>query len=753
MSAALIPLVGGQSRRLTRAVEIFDSYLRADSAHNDRMFAGLLAVQWFVGVSLALWLTPLTWVGTEYRVHVHVWTALLMGGAITLWPIYLVYALPGQFLTRMVIAVAQMLWSALLVHLTGGRIETHFHAFGSLAFLAFYRDWRVIAVASLVIAGDHIFRGVFWPMSVFGVSQPSLGRALEHGGWILYEDFFLLLSIRQRRNELRVIADREAWYEEAQRWTEDEIARRTRQLVNKQGELQAIMDASPLGKFMTDPHGTCIYVNPMCCEITGLTRQQCLGNGWASNVHPEDIQEMMQAWGAAFEQRCRLSRPHRIIRHDGKVAWVNVTSAPIYHGKESMGFVGSLEEITKRIEAEQELRRAKEAAQAANQAKSSFLANMSHELRTPMTAILGFVDVLIGELEEPENLQAAQTVKRNAEYLLRLINDILDLSKIESGKLEAESLAISPRELLQDVVALMQVRATAKSLRLELELSGELPTTIRTDPLRLRQVLVNLIGNAIKFSEVGEVRVITRLEESDAVSSILRIEVQDSGVGLSPEQLGKLFEPFTQADSSTTRRYGGTGLGLTISKRLIELLGGTIEVRSEVGVGSTFAIALPVEALPAATATEPYHLADQGVPASESEVPPDCSQLHVLLAEDGPDNQRLIAFLLRKAGAQVTVVEHGQAAVDAVRELQALGQSHDVILMDMQMPVMDGYTATRILREQGCGRPIIALTAHAMSGDREKCLAAGCNEYATKPIDRQRLLSLIAACTRQSAQV
>ncbi len=743
MSASLMPLAANSIQRGARVDAILDRYLTADYVRTDRLFAALLLLQWVVGIALAIWLTPLTWFGTEYHVHVHVWTAVFVGGALALGPVYLIYALPGRSVTRLTVGVAQMLWSALLIHLSGGRIETHFHIFGSLAFLAFYRDWRVIALATVVVFADHIVRDVLAPISVFGETESNLWRAVEHGVWVLFEDVFLLLSIRQRRNELRVIAVREAYHEEVQKWTEEEVARRTRQLVEKQTELQSIMDASPLGKFLTDVQGACIYVNAMACEITGLSRAACLGEGWACNIHPEDRAAALREWGEIFSNRRRMSRSHRIVREDGSIAWINVTSAPIYHGEKFKGFVGTIEEITQRIQAEQELLRMKEEAQAASASKSAFLANMSHELRTPMTAILGFVELLIGSLKHSENLDAAQTIQRNGEHLLNLINDILDLSKIEAGKVTTESIVTSPETLLREVLSLMQVRAMAKNLQLELELDGPVPAAIRTDPLRLRQVLMNLIGNAIKFTEVGGVRVVLRQGTSIHRPPKLRFEVHDTGVGLTRQQIDTLFEPFTQADSSTTRKYGGTGLGLTISKRLAELLGGTIDVRSEPGVGSVFGIELAYEVseLPSVVSAGSHAAHDLPKTMDQSTC---CENLQVLLAEDGPDNQRLISFLLRKAGAQVTVVEHGQAALEAVEEALVAGREFDIILMDMQMPVMDGYTATQRLRSQGYARPIVALTAHAMNGDRERCLAAGCDDYATKPINRAKLLGLIA---------
>ncbi len=401
-----------------------------------------------------------------------------------------------------------------------------------------------------------------------------------------------------------------------------------------------------------------------------------------------------------------------------------------------------------------ELEAAKSAAEAANRSKSEFLANISHEIRTPMTAIVGFTDVLAENLQQPEQLEAAATVKRNAEYLLEIIADVLDLSKIEAGKLKVESTACSPWQIVGDVASLMKVRADARNLALNIEHRGPIPETIRTDPTRLRQILINLVGNAIKFTERGSVSVVVRLLPGEAEERKLCFDVIDTGMGIEQKHLGKLFKPFSQLDTSTTRKVQGTGLGLVISRRLAEILGGTISVDSTLGKGSTFSLTVRTGPL------ETVRLLDdlgqggwgeerQGRTTTE---PPTRLRGRILLAEDGPDNQRLLTLLLTKAGAEVVLAEDGQAAVrKALPPLPQTDQSHDghegpfdLILMDMQMPVMDGYEATRRLRQQGYRGPIIALTAHAMSTDRQKCLEAGCDDYMTKPIIRDELLRTAA---------
>jgi signal transduction histidine kinase/ActR/RegA family two-component response regulator len=394
-------------------------------------------------------------------------------------------------------------------------------------------------------------------------------------------------------------------------------------------------------------------------------------------------------------------------------------------------------------EANSALREAMLHAEQTTRIKTEFLANVSHEIRTPMTAILGFTEVLLEDTrsEAPATVDALRTIQRNGDYLLALLNDILDLSKIESGRLEVENVTFSPVAVVRDVERLMRVRAEAKGVGFQVEFGGAVPAHVEGDPTRVRQILINLVGNAIKFTEIGEVRLRVQLRDEPAPPRLC-FEVIDTGIGITAAERGKLFRPFGQADSSTTRRYGGTGLGLTISKRLTDLLDGAIEVDSEPGRGTTFRVELPagnlqgVERVPALAASL------EGFDPEPAEELPRLSG-RVLLVEDGPDNQRLIALLLAKVGLEAVIVENGQQAVERVHEARLAGTPFRLLLMDMQMPVMDGYTATRILRRQGYDGSIVALTAHAMDAERGRCLSAGCDDFATKPVDRAELIERI----------
>jgi len=403
------------------------------------------------------------------------------------------------------------------------------------------------------------------------------------------------------------------------------------------------------------------------------------------------------------------------------------------------------EELTRTNE---ELQQAMQAAEAANRAKSHFLANMSHEIRTPMTAILGYIDLLTEQDIPPaDRHEYIETIRRNGEGLLRIIDDILDISKIEAGRMTVERIACSPLSIVAEVASLMRPRAIAKNLSLDVEFGGAIPETIHTDPTRLRQILTNLVGNAVKFTESGGVRLVVRMvDPPEAPAARIAFEVIDTGVGMSPEQFGRVFKAFSQGDESMTRRFGGTGLGLAISRHLACMLGGDIRVDSTLGKGSRFVVSIPTGPLEDVRMHEPSGVTVGSAVKRTSRSAPDTA-LHdtrLLLAEDGPDNQRLISFILRRAGAQVTVVENGRLAVEHALQAREAGQPFDVILMDMQMPVMDGYCATGRLRAQGYAGPIIALTAHAMSQDRQRCLDCGCDNYMTKPIDRDNLLRLVA---------
>lgn len=390
-----------------------------------------------------------------------------------------------------------------------------------------------------------------------------------------------------------------------------------------------------------------------------------------------------------------------------------------------------------------QLKIAVEDANRANLTKSEFLANMSHEIRTPMAAILGYTDLMKQPDQSPEQRKdCIETISRNGKHLLSLINDVLDMSKIEAGQMSVESIEMSPAQIAEEAVSLLRPKLIANHLSLSIHYATAIPLSIQSDPTRLRQILINLIGNAIKFTKQGGVTLEVSCDWQD---ERMKFRVIDTGVGMTAEQRDRIaaFQPFTQADTSTTRNFGGTGLGLRISNTLATMLGGGIEVESEQGKGSTFTVTVQTGNLQEVQKIEPDQIdalvmqqKQRVVDVNQPDEP--LKAMRVLLVEDGKDNQRLISFHLKKAGAQVEIAENGLLGVNYLKGCEPDQLPH-LVLMDMQMPEMDGYTATRHLRKQGFTLPIIALTAHAMKGDRDLCLQAGCDDYLTKPVDKQRL--------------
>jgi PAS domain S-box-containing protein len=390
----------------------------------------------------------------------------------------------------------------------------------------------------------------------------------------------------------------------------------------------------------------------------------------------------------------------------------------------------------------------KQRAESATRSKSEFLANMSHEIRTPMTAIMGFADLLLDPGTPADQRQGhLLTIRRNGEHLLTLINDILDLSKVEAGRVELEQIDFAPADVLEDVRALMAAKLQEKRLSVAIQFETPIPRSIRSDPVRLRQILVNLVGNAIKFTESGGLRLVAGLQQHGAgARTRLYVRVIDSGIGMTREQIARLFQPFAQADASTTRRFGGTGLGLTIARRLSQMMGGDIRVESQPGQGSTFTVEIALQDTGGFELYDPS-LERMGpaapVPGGSEGRRNDLRGLRVLLAEDGRDNQRLITLVLERVGAEVELAENGRLACDKALDALRAGRPFDVILMDMQMPELDGWSATALLRGAQYDGPIIALTANAMEGDRGRCLLAGCDDFASKPIEKQKLLATI----------
>ncbi|MBL8860156.1 MAG: response regulator [Planctomycetes bacterium] len=383
------------------------------------------------------------------------------------------------------------------------------------------------------------------------------------------------------------------------------------------------------------------------------------------------------------------------------------------------------------------LETARAGAVAAAQAKTEFLANMSHELRTPMIAVLGHADLLSDrEMGEDELQEHISTIREQGMQLLSLLSDILDIASCETGRITIEAAPCSVRTMLNEVRERFMPRAAAKSLGLTVVCADSVPRMVSCDVARLRQVMQHLVGNGIKFTDKGTVKISASLTAgADSEAGRLRISVEDTGVGITSEQRSRLFEAFAQADGSLTRRHGGAGLGLALSRRLAQTMGGDLDVESQPGKGSRFTLTIPVQSCEMNEPPAPFA-------SKASSEPEPRLRARVLLAEDVVATQRLYSLYLRRAGADVDVADNGKIAVDRVTESMREGRPYDLVLMDMQMPVMDGYTATRELRSAGFRGPILAVTAHALTGDREKCIDAGCDDYVTKPTDRDQLVAV-----------
>jgi PAS domain S-box-containing protein len=522
-------------------------------------------------------------------------------------------------------------------------------------------------------------------------------------------------------------------------------------------QFRRLFEDAPIPYYETDRDGVITRVNRAECRLLGLEAGDMLGRHVWEFVAAEEREASRQSIQHKMADNTPLAPLQRhFVRRDGTPLTIEIHHNHIRDWKgQIVGIRSALLDITERKRIEESLQRyarqlqqnneelaaALAAAREATELKSRFLANMSHEIRTPLNGVLGMADLLVSTPLNTEQREYAEGIQNSAEILLSLLNDVLDLSKIESGKLELECIPFDPFSIVEEVRRTLAVRARAKNLAFTCRTDARLPRLVSGDPVRLRQTLMNLAGNAIKFTEQGEVVVAADLTREEGERAVLRFSVRDTGIGIAPGQRARLFDSFVQGDGSTTRKYGGTGLGLAISKQLVELMGGQIAVESTPGCGSVFCFEVSFKQHAAEQPPAPlpaFQAVDFTLAAG---VPPGNHRYRILLAEDNPVNQTIAVRILQKAGYETDAVASGRGA------LEALASNHyDLVLMDVQMPEMDGLEATaQIRRLEGALRhtPVIAMTANAMAGDREKCLAAGMDDYLSKPIQAQLLCQVV----------
>ncbi len=506
---------------------------------------------------------------------------------------------------------------------------------------------------------------------------------------------------------------------------------------------QNLANSIPHAVWRAKADGSMDYFNKVWTNFTGLTAQQSVGAGWQSVFHDEDLRHFLKTWikniGPAqdFEVECRIKNKN------GDYIWHLIRAiADCGANDEILAWLGTCTNIHERIATEKILIKAQQEADAASNAKTNFLANMSHEIRTPLNSILGFTELMLSaEISEADQAKNLATIRKNGQLLLKIIDEILDISKVETGHLEIEEIETDFCHLLADLHSLLNVHAQEKSLELNFSCSNLIPRKIITDPTRLRQILVNIIGNSVKFTQTGKVEmdVSWHPDEKSAKTGLLRFIVKDTGIGIDPDEATKLFQPFVQVDSSKSRRFGGTGLGLALSLRLARALNGKAIIQeSKINEGSTFL----VEIRTVATQQSPF-VSRIDTLLSDFELPQlnyhnALKNLNILVVDDSTDNRNLITQFLLAAGAIVDCAIDGEEGVS-----KALAKNYEIILMDIQMPKLDGYKATIQLRQQGYHKPIIALTAHALKQEKINSLNAGCDDHLTKPIDRRTLINQV----------
>ena len=728
------------------------------------MFAWLIAFEWLAAMAVASLLSPTIWPPEKMSSSQLLAMAAGLAGLIYLLPLTMALFHPGRAYTRHVIAIGQMLTPSLFVFLTGRGFETHFFVFGALASLAAYRDIKVLMTATLVVALDE--RVSQWVQSAFGVSSLWTWTWVEFTGWVLFEDTLLALWIWESLRLMAGLARHQAEEEILNEIVAHEVAERIEvlklentkyrqiqtSLQRSEAKFRSLSESSPSGIFLTDMAGRRVYSNSEWVRLTGLTPSESLGDGWTRALHPEDKASVIQLWQQCVREGKEYSQECRFLTPQGEVHWVSCRAALIHtetpepdendepleplDAGETGGYVGTIRDITEYKKVEEELRQAKAEADAAVKAKSEFLAKMSHEIRTPMNGVIGMTNLLRDTPLSSQQREYAEAIRRSAESLLILINDVLDFSRVEAKKLIFETVDFDLQETVEGALELLAETAQSKNLELAGFVLADVPTQLRGDPGRLRQIFVNLVSNAVKFTEYGEVVVSVSSVKETETHVELRFEVRDTGIGIDPATQPKLFQIFSQADSSTTRKYGGTGLGLAIAKQLVELMGGQIGFTSIPGQGSTFWFTAGFDKQP------------PGAKAA-AEAKRDKLNLHVMVVDDNRTNCQILEELLHGWGMRCTIVGAAQEALEKLQD--SAHDPIDAVLLDMHMPGMNGVTLAQVIKSDPslAKTRVILLTSLGKLLDDEKLAELGVYACLVKPVKRARLYECLTGLSRE----
>jgi PAS domain S-box-containing protein len=871
-----------------RAEELFRKHQQDIFRNTDRLFAGLMFFQWIAGIIAAVVISPQTWNGQYSQIHLHVWAAVFLGGAISLFPIWLALTHSGEAFTRYTIAVAQMLMSALLVHLSGGRIETHFHIFGSLVILSFYRDWRVLIPATIVVALDHLIRGIYFPMSAYGVLTASPWRSVEHAAWVLFENVFLFHSCSRSMREMRAIAENTAELETTNQIIEEKVVERTAEVKASEERFRLLVDGvRDYAIFMLDPEGRIISWNEGARRIEGYNADEIIGHSVSRFYTAEDIenskpeQDLLTAaeqgrfedeawnirkdgthfWANAVITALRdetgqlrgfskvtrditerkrvedaLQKAHhemeeRVIERTAELARANEElglqktilelqgeasmdgilvvsgsgeilsfnrrflqmwelsddiidsrvdeaaisavlnkvqepeafrnkvadlyeypdkksydeillrdgrifdrySAPV-KGRDGVHFgrIWFFRDITERKQGEAAIHQAKEEADRANAAKSEFLSRMSHELRTPLNAILGFGQLLDSEQLDPLQKESVGYILKGGRHLLDLINEVLDIARVEAGRME---LSVEPVDLIGTIsesCALVRPLANERSIVLVEDMGEMASCHVLADQQRLKQVLLNLLSNAIKYNENGGQVIVNANQTNDGR---IQISIRDTGLGIAEQDLDKLFIPFERLGAANSG-IEGTGLGLALAQKLVIAMGGTLTVESVVNEGSVFSIHLPI-------AIDPMEsLADLSAEVHEEQTLEITAQKYTLLViEDNLSNFRLIELMLKnRPDIRLLSAMQGSVGLDLAKQHEP-----DLILLDLNLPDIHGKQVLADLQQMALTRniPVVVVSADATESQIERISKAGARAYLTKPFNVIELMKII----------